>query len=159
MATLGNILERRGGAPMTPRVVALTLAIPAADGGAPKVEQVEVALLPVSIQRAARAARAALDSVRETQKPDYVGDPIDLDAELRLRFLCAAMRDPEDLRRAFVASDQVDRVRDVLLHEQLAVLAYEYDQLLQCEYSEVIEHARRIKEEAKQTFAKGQGSQ
>lgn len=156
MATLGNILERAGGRPMTPRIVTITLALPDPEGGAPLVVDSEVALLPVSIPKQARAVAAAMADVRKSLEPDFAGDPLDAVHEVKLRFLRAALRDPQDLRRNFVEEKHLASFREALIGEQLNVLAWEYDQLLQSEYTEVVEHAKRIKEEAKATFPKGQ---
>lgn len=59
MATLGNILVRKGGTAMTGREVTLTLAIPSPKDGAPTVSAATVLLLPVSESRKAAAFRAA----------------------------------------------------------------------------------------------------
>ncbi len=52
MATLGNLLQRRGGSAMTPRNVKLTLALPDPQGGAPTPTEADIALLPLSTTQA-----------------------------------------------------------------------------------------------------------
>ena len=59
MATLGNLLAQRGGSAMTSRIVKLTLALPDPQGGAPTVQEVDVALLPLSLSAEAKTRRAA----------------------------------------------------------------------------------------------------
>lgn len=154
MATLGNLLTRRGGLAMTPRLVRLNLAVPDNQGAAPLVEEVEVALLPVSEARKARAVNAARQYVE--QRRDF-GDAPAIGDELVLRFIVEAMRNPEDLRVAFVEAKNVDTLREVLVGEQLAFLVREYAALIRSEYPEtILEDAAAIKEQAKSVFTDGQ---
>jgi len=158
MATLGNILARKGGTAMTPREVVLTLAIPAPQGGPPLVEEARVLLLPVSEQRKARAFRAAEAYVAECNRiAAEAGQPStapSLEDERAHRFLCEAMRDAEDARKYFVEADKVDTFRDILVSEQTRLLLREYDELIQSEYAEVRSAAElaQMKAEAKQSF-------
>jgi len=151
MATLGNLLQRRGGSAMTPRVVKLTLALPDPQRGAPTPTEADIALLPLSLAaegKARRAAEAHVDSRRE------FGDAPDLPVEYLYQFVIAAMRDPEDLRRAFVDAKSIDTFRDCLVGEQLDVLIKEYRELIRSEYTEVVANAAEIKDEAKGLFPK-----
>jgi len=151
MATLGNLLQRRGGSAMTPRVVKLTLALPDPQRGAPTPTEADIALLPLSLAaegKARRAAEAHVDSRRE------FGDAPDLAVEYLYQFVIAAMRDPEDLRRAFVDGNNTDTFRGCLVGEQLDVLIKEYRELIRSEYTEVVANAAEIKDEAKGLFPK-----
>ena len=151
MATLGNLLQRRGGSAMTPRVVKLTLALPDPQGGAPTPTEADIALLPLSLVAegiARRAAEAYVMSRRE------FGDAPDLAVEYLYQFVIAAMRDPEDLRRAFVDGKNTDTFRGCLVGEQLDVLIKEYRELIRSEYAEVVANAAEIKDEAKGLFPK-----
>ena len=151
MATLGNLLQRRGGSAMTPRVVKLTLALPDPQGGAPTPTEADIALLPLSLAaegKARRAAEAYVESRRE------FGDAPDLAVEYLYQFVIAAMRDPEDLRRAFVDGNNTDTFRGCLVGEQLDVLIKEYRELIRSEYAEVVANAAEIKDEAKGLFPK-----
>ena len=151
MATLGNLLQRRGGSAMTPRIVKLTLALPDPQGGAPTVQEVDVALLPLSLSAEAKARRAAEAYVMSRRE---FGDAPDLPVEYLFQFAVAAMRDPEDLRRAFVDAKSVDTFRGCLVGEQLDVLIREYRELIRSEYSEVISDKDGIKDEATALFPK-----
>ena len=151
MATLGNLLQRRGGSAMTPRVVKLTLALPDPQRGAPTPTEADIALLPLSLAaegKARRAAEAYVESRRE------FGDAPDLAVEYLYQFVIAAMRDPEDLRRAFVDGNNTDTFRGCLVGEQLDVLIKEYRELIRSEYTEVVANAAEIKDEAKGLFPK-----
>lgn len=142
MATLGNLLQRKGGTPLTGRLVKLTLPIPDPKGGRPLVadEPVEVLLLPVPESRKARAFRAAEAHVAAQQQAAVeAGEPGSAPSiadEKALRFFCEAMRDPEDARRYFVAAEQIDTFRDILIAEQIRLLLAEYDALIRDEYPE-----------------------
>ena len=151
MATLGNLLQRRGGSAMTPRNVKLTLALPDPQGGAPTPTDADIALLPLSLAAEAKARRAAEAYVMSRR--DF-GDAPDLAVEYLFQFAVAAMRDPEDLRRAFVDAKSLDTFRCCLVGEQLDVLIKEYRELIRSEYSEVIADAAEIKDEATALFPK-----
>lgn len=150
MATLGNLLQRRGGAAMTPRIVKLTLALPDPQGGAPTPTEADIALLPLSLSTEGKARRAAEAYVMSRLE---FGDAPDLAVEYLFQFVVAAMRDPEDLRRPFVDA-KIDTFRCCLVGEQLDVLIKEYRELIRSEYSEVIADADGVKEEAKTLFTK-----
>lgn len=140
---------------MTPRIVHLTLALPAADGGAPTVEQIDVALLPVSEAKKARAVNAAKDYIADRSE---FGDAPVYGDELVFRFLLEALRDPDDLRKAFVETKQIDTFRDAIIGEQQEYLTREYKALIKNEYPEtILEAADEIKQEAKSIFQQGQG--
>lgn len=164
MATLGNLLARKGGSPMTGRTARLTLAIPDQKTGRPLVgdEQTEVLLLPVSEARKARAFRAAEAYVAEQQKiaaeASEPGSAPSLQDERVLRFLCEAMRDAQDARRYFVAADEIDTLREILVAEQLRYLLVEYDTLIRDEYDESpqAQAFAAMKQEAKDFTSAGQ---
>lgn len=151
MATLGNLLAQRGGTAMTPRIVKLTLALPDLQGGAPTVQEVDVALLPLSLSVEAKTRRAAEAYVMSRRE---FGDAPDLVVEALYQFVIAAMRDPEDLRRAFVDGKNTDTFRGCLVGEQLDYLIKEYRELIRSEYAEVVGNAAEIKDEAKGLFPK-----
>ena len=77
--------------------------------------------------------------------------------ELLFRFFLEAMRDPAELRKAFVESKNVDAFRESLIGEQLDYLTAEYRRLIESEYSEVILDANAIKSGAKDVFPDSQG--
>ena len=150
MATLGNLLQRRGGSAMTPRNVKLTLALPDPQGGAPTPTEADIALLPLSLTAEGKARRAAEAYVMSRRE---FGDAPDLAVEYLFQFVLAAMRDPEDLRRAFVElGKNTDTFRGCLVGEQLDVLIKEYRELIRSEYAEVVANAAEIKDEAKGLF-------
>lgn len=162
MASLGNLLNRAGLVAMTPRIVKLTLAIPDPKGGAPLVPalplpaQVEVALLPVSEARKAKAVRAGYAYV-ESRLP--FGDAPALGDELVFQFLVAAMRDAADLRQPFADATNIDSLRDIIVGEQQTYLVAEYRALILSEYSEITDaDIEKMKQEATTVFPKGQGS-
>lgn len=156
MATLGNLLARRGGVAMTGRRVKFVLALPAKDGGAPTAEEAEATLFPVSEARAARAIRAAEAYCAGRQ--DFGDAPL-LAREAYLRLLVEAMRDSGDARKAFCEADHVDTLRDSLVYEQIVYLLGEYAALIRAEYPEVVtrEDVDGMKAEAKSVFTSGQG--
>ena len=127
MATLGNLLKLRGGLPFTHKLASLTLLIPVKDGGAPSVQEQQVALLPVSHAAEARANRAAIDY--------------------------ESMRDPDDLATFFVEHDHVETFRESIVGEQLDFLLGQYAALLQEEFLEL--QAKPLKEEARSVFPSG----
>lgn len=144
MATLGNLLARKAGTPCTGKEVTLALALPDPQG-APRMEEAKVLLLPVSAAARARAFRAAdiwvagqLAAERENGTP---GAAHDLSEERVYRLLLEAMRDPDDARKRFVDSDQVDTFREILVFEQLQALDREYAALLREEYPETLTEA------------------
>lgn len=149
MATLGNLLQRRGGSAMTPRNVKLTLALPDPQKGAPTPTEADIALLPLSLSAEAKTRRAAEAYVMSRRE---FGDAPDLAVEYLFQFVLAAMRDPEDLRRPFVDGENTDTFRGCLVGEQLDVLIKEYRELIRSEYAEVVANAAEIKNEAKGLF-------
>lgn len=149
MATLGNLLQRRGGSAMTPRNVKLTLALPDPQKGAPTPTEADIALLPLSLTAEGKARRAAEAYVMSRRE---FGDAPDLAVEYLFQFVLAAMRDPEDLRRPFVDGENTDTFRGCLVGEQLDVLIKEYRELIRSEYAEVVANAAEIKNEAKGLF-------
>lgn len=158
MATLGNILARKGGTAMTGLEVTLTLAIPQA--GAPLVEEAKVLLLPVSETRKARAFREAEayvtaqeEAAREAGTVCPAPTAVD---ERAFRFLVEAMRDPEDARKYFVEAKHIGDFRNILIAEQKRYLIESYDELIKREYAEL--RADEVKEQAKQVFPSGQPS-
>lgn len=163
MATLGNILVRKGGTAMTGKEVTLTLAIPSPKDGAPTVSSATVLLLPVSESRKAAAFRAAEAFIAECDRvASETGEPSKAPSredERGLRFLCEAMRDAEDARKFFVEADKIDAFRDIVIAEQVRLLLGEYDQLISNEYAEVREKREllEMREQAQATFQPGQG--
>lgn len=162
MPSLGNILARRGGTPMTGREVKLTILIPATSGP-PTVEQVTVALYPVTESRKSAAFRAAEHYIaecdRQAQETQSVSVAPSNEDERALRFLAEAMRLPEDARRPFVESERIDDLRNVILADQVQYLLRQYNELIRAEYSEIhgFDEAQRIKQQAEATFTSGQG--
>lgn len=145
MATLGNLLARKGGTPCTGKTVALALALPDPQGGAPRMEEAEVLLLPVGRAGRARAFRAAdlwvaaeVAAERESGTP---GAAHDLSEERVYRLMLEAMRDPDDARRRFVSADEVDTFREVIAFEQLQALDRAYAELIREEYPETLTEA------------------
>jgi hypothetical protein len=135
-------------------MVQFTLALPAADGGAPSSEQVTVALLPVSEARKARAVNSARDYCASRAA---FGDAPAFGDELVFRFIVEAMRDPEDLRKAFVEIKLVDTFRDALVGELQTYFVSQYKLLISKEYPEtLLDSADEIKQEAKSVFPDGQ---
>ena len=163
MATLGNILVRKGGTAMTGREVTLTLAIPSPKDGAPTVSSATVLLLPVSESRKAAAFRAAEAFIAECDRvaseTSESSKAPSREDERGLRFLCEAMRDAEDARKFFVEADKIDAFRDIVIAEQIRLLLGEYDQLISNEYAEVREKREllEMREQAQATFQPGQG--
>jgi hypothetical protein len=160
MATLGNLLARQGGTPCTGKEVLLALAIPDPQGGAPRMEEATVLLLPVGAAARARAFRAAdvwaADEIRgevETKAPGRVHD---LAEERVFRLMLEAMRDPQDARKRFVDADNVDTFREILVFEQLQALDRAYAELIRTEYPETLTEAdlKAMKTEAA-TFSTG----
>lgn len=156
MATLGNMLARRGGVAMTGRSVKFVLALPAKDGGAPTAEEATATLFPVSEARAARAIRAAEAYCQG--RADFGDAPL-LAREANLRFLVEAMRDSDDARKAFCEAERVDDLRESLVYEQLVYLLGEYAALIQAEYPECVtrDDVDGMRAEAKSVFTSGQG--
>lgn len=163
MATLGNILARKGGTAMTGREVTLTIPVPNAQGGNPTVESALVLLLPVSEARKAAAFRAAEAYVAECERiAAETGQPSTAPSredERALRFMCEAMHDAEDARKFFVDSDKVNDFRSIVVAEQMRLLLAEYDQLITDEYAEIRSKAElaQMKAQAHETFQPGQG--
>lgn len=160
MATLGNILSRKAGTAMTGLQVKLTLAVPDPQGGAPLVEEADVLLLPVSEAKKTRALREAEAYCQKCREDAAAGAPNvepRLEDELKLRFVCEAMRDPEDARRAFVEAKNLDAFRGCVLPDQITLLMKQYEELIEREYVEirVFNDAARLKAEAKQVFPGG----
>lgn len=165
MATLGNILARQGGTPLTGRPVRLTLAISDAAGNV-SAEQVEAVLLPVSLSRRMRAFNDAEEYVAKCQKEadearaegQPVPNPVpSLTDERGFRFALAALRDAEKHGREFVEEKYIPAMRKALVDEQVRYLLSEYDDLIRAEYAEISswEEAQRIKQQAHATFPSG----
>ena len=154
MATLGNILTRRGGTSKTGRVVNLTLAIQDPKSGLPREESTSILLLPVGEARKAIAishARAYLESQQDLGTAPALAD------ELTLQFLVAAMRNPEDPRQAFIDSDHVGIFRESVVGEQLVYLVREYKTMILSEFPELAaSDVAGLKAEAKEGFTNGQ---
>lgn len=141
---------------MTGREVKLTILIPATSGP-PTVEQVTVALYPVTESRKSAAFRAAEHYIaecdRQAQETGVNIAPSNED-ERALRFLAEAMRQPEDARRPFVESDRIDDLRNVILADQVQYLLRQYNDLIRAEYSEIRDwqEAQQIKQQAESVF-------
>lgn len=162
MATLGNILARQGGTPITGRPVRLTLAISDAAGNV-TAEQVEAVLLPVSLSRRIRAFNDAEEYVAKCQKEadearaegQPVPNPVpSLMDERRFRFALAALRDSEKHGREFVEEKNIPAMRKALVDEQVRYLLNQYDELISAEYSEIRDwqEAQQIKQQAQAAF-------
>lgn len=145
---------------MTGREVKLTILIPATSGP-PTVEQVTVALYPVTESCRSAAFRAAEHYIaecdRQAQETQSVSVAPNREDERVLRLLAEAMRLPEDARRPFVESERIDDLRNVIIAKQLDYLMDEYLALIRTEYSEIrgLEEARRIKQQAESVFPSG----
>jgi len=153
MATLGNILARKGETAITGRSVTLTLILPNVGGSLPIAEEATLLLLPVSIVAQGKADRAAKEYVAEREA---AGETIDLSKEKQLRFMLEAMRNVDDARQYFVDSKSIELWRNIIIDEQLTVLVREYETLIMSEYPEVRAHVETMKAEAAQTFTTGQ---
>lgn len=159
--TLGNLLRRQGGRPITPACVDLTLAIPDAKAGVPRMEDVRVAIVPVSEKAKAAAFRAAEAYIAErdeaARQNGIVSDAPSPTDERALRLIVAMLRDPDDLRKPFV--DDVGLFRETIIAEQVRLLLAAYDNLIASEYPETVtgSDVATIKREAKTTFPDGQG--
>jgi len=154
MSTLGNVLKRKGGTAKTGRTVELTLAIPDPKSGLPREETVSVLLLPVSEARkplATTYAQAYIDSQRDLGTAPAYQD------EVILQFLCLAMRDPEDPRKAFVDSDNIEVFRDAIVGEQVTYLVREYETMIRSEFPQLVAGViTELTSEAKSVFTEGQ---
>lgn len=159
--TLGNLLRRQGGRPITPAYVDLTLAISDAKAGLPRMEDVRVAIVPVGEKAKAAAFRAAEAYIAErdeaARQNGIVSDAPSPTDERALRLIVAMLRDPDDLRKPFV--DDVGVFREVLIAEQVRLLLAAYDNLIASEYPETVtgSDVAAIKRDAKATFPDGQG--
>lgn len=164
MATLGNLLARKGNTPCTGKAVTLALALPDPQGGAPRMTEAEVMLLPVSAAARARAFRAAdiwvTEQIRQESESGTPGAAHDLAEERVYRLMLEAMRDSEDARRRFVSADEVDTFREILVFEQLQALDREYAALLKEEFPETLTEAdlKTMRKEA-ETFTSGTPAQ
>ena len=154
MSTLGNLLQRKGGTAKTGRTVELTLAIPDPRSGLPREETASVLLLPVSEARkplATTYAQASIDSQRDLGTAPAYQD------EVILQFLCLAMRDPEDPRKAFVDSDNIAVFRDAIVGEQVTYLVREYETMIRSEFPQLVAGViAELTSEAKSVFTSGQ---
>lgn len=160
--TLGNLLRRQGGRPITPAYVDLTLAVPDTKGGLPHMEDVRVAMIPVGEKAKAAAFRAAEAYIAErneiaTANGTGSDAPSPTD-ERALRLIAAALRDPDDLRKPFV--DDINLFRETLIAEQVRLLLGAYDDLIASEYPELASRmdVSRLKAEAKANFTDGPAS-
>lgn len=153
MSTLGNLLQRKGGTAKTGRTVELTLAIPDPKSGLPREETVSVLLLPVSEARkplASTYAQAYIDSQRDLGTAPAYQD------EIFLQFLCLAMRDPEDPRKAFVDSDNIAVFRESIVGEQILYLVREYATMIRSEFPQLVAgDVTELTSEAKSVFTSG----
>jgi hypothetical protein len=164
MATLGNLLARKGGTPCTGKEVTLALAIPDPQGGPPRMEDATVLLLPVGHATRSRAFRAAdlwvaeqLAAERESGTP---GAAHDLAEERVFRLMLEAMRDPAEARRRFVSADDVDTFREIIAFEQLQALDRAYSELLREEYPETLTKADlEAMKKGAETFTSGTPAQ
>lgn len=160
--TLGNLLRRQGGRPITPAHVDLTLAVPDTKGGLPHMEDVRVALIPVSEKAKAAAFRAAEAFIAERNEiataNGTVSDAPSPTDERALRLIVAMLRDPDDLRKPFV--DDVGVFREAIIAEQVRLLLAAYDNLIASEYPETVtgSDVAAIKREAKANFTDGPAS-
>jgi len=138
---------------MTGRTVELTLAIPDPKTGLPRVETVSVLLLTVSETRKPLARTYAQAYIESQRDLGTAPEPQD---EIYLQFLCLAMRDPEDPRKAFVNSDNIAIFRDSIVGEQITYLVNEYCTLLRSEYRELAAGMiAELTSEAKSVFTAG----
>lgn len=154
MSTLGNLLQRKGGTAKTGRTVELTLAIPDPKSGLPREETASVLLLPVSEARKPLARTYAQAYIESQRDLGTAPDPQD---EVILQFLCLAMRDPEDPRKAFVDSDNIAVFRDAIVGEQVTYLVREYETMIRSEFPQLVAgDVTALTSEAKSVFTNGQ---
>lgn len=164
MATLGNLLARKAGTPCTGKEITLALALPDPQGGAPRMEDATVLLLPVGHATRSRAFRAAdlwvAEQLAAERESGQAGAAHDLAEERVYRLMIEAMRDPAEARRRFVSADEVDTFREIIAFEQLQALDRAYAELLRVEYPETLTKADlEAMKKAAETFSSGaQGS-
>ena len=162
MATLGNILARQGGTPITGRPVRLTLAISDAAGNV-SAEQVEAVLLPVSLSRRMRAfndaeayvAKCQIEADEARAEGQPVPNPVpSIVDERAFRLVLAALRDVEKHGRDFVEEKNIPAFRKALIYAQVSYLLDQHNELIRSEYSEIRdwEEAQRIKQQAESVF-------
>lgn len=152
MASLGNILARAAGTPLTGRPVKFHLLVQTKTG---ELEQHEVdaVLYPVHEEARLDAISEARDFLRDSVPKEKQAAELDLriTVESNLRFIAKALRDPEDARRQFVLAQEMHLLRRGLVHDQMTWLQQEYTELLKSEYPEVFTQKDfdKTKEEAK----------
>lgn len=131
MATLGNILKREKGVPLTGRPVLFHLSV--RDDEAGRVQhKISALLLPVGEEDRLRAIEDARAYCEKQKCPDAL--PIEVD----LRFLARALRDGEDARALLIDSQEaLAALRSGLVEEQLGWLGKEYSAMIQEQYPEL----------------------
>lgn len=131
MASLGAVLSRDGGTTATGRPVKFHLWQEADDGSARNVE-VDTVMYPVDPEVASAAEREAIEYARA------IGDTIGLRQEFKLRFLVAAMRDPEQPKVRLVLAKELHLFRRGSTDQLLEALEREYLTLVRTEYPETV---------------------
>lgn len=126
MATLGNLLSRRGGTAVTGRTVRFKLLRIDAEHRC-HIEDAEAVLFPVTSDReiavladAAAACQHGLEHERKVQ--------------VAAHFLAASMRDPDRLHVHFVGADDVQKFVACLTTDELTRLHDEYRAYMADEY-------------------------
>ena len=128
MASLGNVLKRAAGTPLTGRRVRFHLLTQ--EGAALAQHEVEAVLHPVHEE-------ARLDAIAEARAYcEEQGQPERLPVEADLRFMSKALRDPEDARKQLVLASELHLLRRGLIREQVKWLDSEYLELIRTEYPE-----------------------
>lgn len=141
MATLGNILKRQGGTPLTGRPVTFHLVV--RDDEAGRVQhKIDALLMPVGEEDRVQVLLDARDFCNGIGRAEF--EPI----EREIRFLAAAMRDPEAAIKAFVdGKEALAALRSGLTKEQLVFLAGEYKAMLAEQYPELAAEPQPVTEQ------------
>jgi hypothetical protein len=141
MATLGNILKRQGGTPLTGRPVTFHLVV--RDDEAGRVQhKIDALLMPVGEEDRVQVIEDARAFCESIKKPQLA--PIERD----LRFLAAAMRDPEAPGNLLIdGKEALAALRSGLIKEQIIYLGTQYDLMLQEQYPELAAEPQPVTEQ------------
>ncbi len=126
MATLGNILARKGGTAITGREVTFKVLRRDIEQRV-YVDEARAILFPVTADRESEVLKQAADAVKNDLR-------VEQQVQVAARFLAASMRDPDAVHRAFVADAEIERFIGCMTVDELSRLHREYQAYIADEY-------------------------
>lgn len=151
---LGELLSGSPGEPILGRAVTLRLVRKGADGKPVRTPPLSAVLVFVGEPERRASKRAAAEYLAK----EWPAAPQDeREHEENIQFLAHALRDPDDLSRAFVSGEMLPFFRAGLIPRVVNALMLEYADFVRLEYPEAItpEERKALEEQAEKNSEAG----